>query len=61
MREKADSGIIMDMDKSEKKKSGEEEGEKKVVGDESAVKQRVLKLAQHGDAGGLEELHEKGG
>lgn len=60
VREEADSGIIMDMDKSEKKKGGEEEGEKG-VGDESVVKQRVLKLTNDGDAGGLVELHEKGG
>jgi ankyrin repeat protein len=58
-REEADSGIIMDMDKSEKKKSGEKEGKR--VGDESVFKQRVLKLTEDGDAGGLEELHEKGG
>ena len=60
MREEADSGIVMDMDKSDKKKGGEEE-EEKGVGEESAVKQRVLKLTLDGDAGGLEELHEKGG
>ena len=60
MREEADSGIIMDMDKSEKKKGGEKEGEKG-VGGESVVKQRVFNLTKDGDAGGLEELHEKGG
>jgi hypothetical protein len=47
----------MDMDKSEKKKGGKEE---KQAGDESVFKQRVLKLTEDGDAGGLEELHEKG-
>ena len=50
----------MDMDKSEKKKGGGREEEKR-VDDESVVKQRVLKLTEDGDAGGLEELHEKGG
>ena len=59
-RRSEDSGIIMDMDKSEKKKRGVEEGEKG-LGDESVFKQRVFKLTQGGDAGGLEELHEKGG
>ena len=60
MREEADSGIIMDVDKSEIKKGGKKE-EEKTDGDESVVKQRVFKLTEDGDAGGLEELHEKGG
>jgi hypothetical protein len=60
VREEADSGIIMDMDKSEKKKGCEEKEEKK-VGGESVFKQRLSMLTEDGDAGGLEELHEKGG
>ena len=59
MREEADSGIIMDMDKSDKKKGTATEEENN--GDASVFKQRVLKLTKDGDAGGLEELHEKGG
>ena len=61
MREEADSGIIMDMDRSDKKKGGEKEERKEKVGGESVYKQRVFNLTKGGDAGGLEELHEKGG